>query len=156
MAKDQNFAVISVADLGNEGIRRPLQGHIGTVDLPCHLLVHLHYGFLEALCSHHPGLYGLGDLDGLWASLCFKDCARRKIDQSHTRSNGTRNAFGILDQHLGLFLPLCFCRMELQRSPAWHGPRTMPNLLSAQWTEWCCCMMNMGSEEINSPPNQPT
>lgn len=29
----------------------------------------------------------------------------RKIDQSHTRSKGTRNAFVILDEHLGLFLP---------------------------------------------------
>lgn len=31
--------------------------------------------------------------------------ALRKIDKSHTKSNGIRNAFGILDQHLGLFLP---------------------------------------------------
>lgn len=30
--------------------------------------------------------------------------ALRKIDKSHT-SNGIRNAFGILDQHLGLLLP---------------------------------------------------
>lgn len=32
--------------------------------------------------------------------------ALRKIDKRHTQSNGIRNAFGILDQHLNLFLPL--------------------------------------------------
>lgn len=29
----------------------------------------------------------------------------RKTDRSHTRSNRTRNAFGILEQHLGFLLP---------------------------------------------------
>lgn len=35
----------------------------------------------------------------------FKDYDRRKMRQSHTGSDGARNAFGILDKHLGLFLP---------------------------------------------------
>lgn len=47
-------------------------------------------------------------------------------------------------------------RMELRRWHAWPGPRTMLNLLSAQWTEWYFCMMNMGSGETSSPPNQLT
>lgn len=43
--------------------------------------------------------------DESWTSLCFKYCDRRKIDQSHTRTNGTRNVFDSLDQHPSLFLP---------------------------------------------------
>ena len=53
-------------------------------------------------------------------------------------------------------VPLCLCRMELRRQLVWPGPRTMLNLLSAQWTEWYCCTMSMGSGETSSPPSQLT